>query len=103
MSAGLHGVCVAMFCGTGADGNGPPGGGAVQPHPEAHCWNQLPLRRPHSGGHEYAAGHSAAAGAGITLKTQTRETVHRPQDHAGCVTVRRAWSCVESSPCRWKT
>uniref|UniRef100_A0A3Q3XPI0 MyTH4 domain-containing protein n=1 Tax=Mola mola TaxID=94237 RepID=A0A3Q3XPI0_MOLML len=68
----LHGVCVAMFCGTGADGNGPPGGGAVQPHPEAHCWNQLPLRRPHSGGHEYAVGHSAAAGAGITLNTDKR-------------------------------
>lgn len=61
-------MCVTMFglCGAGANGSGPPGGGAVQPHPEAHCWNELPVCRPHPGGHEHTAGHSAAAGAGIT-------------------------------------
>lgn len=60
--------CVIMFglCGAGTDGSGPPGGGAVQPHPEAHCWNELPICRPHPGGHEHTTGHSAATGAGIT-------------------------------------
>lgn len=56
-------VCLLRAAGT--DGSGPPGGGAVHPHPEAHRWNQLPICRPHAGGHELTAGHSAAAGAGI--------------------------------------
>lgn len=54
-----------MVCAAGADVSGPPSGGAVQPHPEAFHWNQLPVCRPHSGGHEHTAGGSAAAGAGI--------------------------------------
>lgn len=65
--------CVIMFglCGAGADGSGPPGGSAIQPHPKAHCRNQLPVCGPHSRGHGHTTGHSAAAGAGIR-QTQTR-------------------------------
>lgn len=55
----LHSVCLP-----GADGSGPPGGGAGHPHPKAHCWNQLPLRRHHRGGHERTAGGAAAVRAG---------------------------------------
>lgn len=61
----VHFGCVSHCCVAGADGSGPPGGGAGHPHPEAYCWNQLPLRRPHSGGHEHSAGRSAAVRAGI--------------------------------------
>lgn len=65
-------LCVMFgLCGAGADDSGPPGGGAVQPHPETHCWDELPICGPHPGRHEHTAGHSAAAGAGIT-QTQTR-------------------------------
>lgn len=73
-------LCVIMFglCGAGADGSGPPGGSAVQPHPETHCRNQLPICGHHPGRHEHTTGHSAAAGAGISqysdnnIETQTR-------------------------------
>lgn len=54
------------LCGAGADGSGPPDGAAVQPHPEAHNRNQLPICGRHPGGHEHTTGHSAAAGAGIS-------------------------------------
>lgn len=55
-------------CGAGADGSGPPGGGTVQPHPEAYCRNQLPICGPYPGRHEHTAGHSAATGAGIATQ-----------------------------------
>lgn len=63
-------MTLSYCCAAGADVTGPPGGGAVQPHPEAFHWNQLPICRPYSGGYEYTAGGSAAAGAGIR-QTQT--------------------------------
>ena len=44
-------VVLFDLCGAGADVSGPPGGGTVQPHPEAHCWDELPIRRPHPGRH----------------------------------------------------
>lgn len=55
---------LCVFYIAGADGGSPPGGGAGHPHPEALCWNQLPLRRHHGGGHEHTAGGAAAVRAG---------------------------------------
>uniref|UniRef100_A0A8C2WAN1 MyTH4 domain-containing protein n=1 Tax=Cyclopterus lumpus TaxID=8103 RepID=A0A8C2WAN1_CYCLU len=74
-------TCITLgLCGAGADGSGPPGGGAVQPHPETHCWNKLPVCRPDPGGHGHTAGHSAAAGAGITqTRTRTRTLFRGPR------------------------
>uniref|UniRef100_A0A3P9KQ29 MyTH4 domain-containing protein n=1 Tax=Oryzias latipes TaxID=8090 RepID=A0A3P9KQ29_ORYLA len=57
--------CIAVImldlCGAGADGHGPSGGGAVQPHPEAHSWIKLPLRGHHCGRHERTTSGPAAA------------------------------------------
>uniref|UniRef100_A0A668RIF1 MyTH4 domain-containing protein n=1 Tax=Oreochromis aureus TaxID=47969 RepID=A0A668RIF1_OREAU len=58
------------------DGSGPPGGYTVHPHPETHCWDQLPLCRPHFGGYEHTTCHSATAGAGITQTTHLKNLDH---------------------------
>ncbi|KAM7394545.1 hypothetical protein PAMP_021340 [Pampus punctatissimus] len=68
---------------TGANGSGPHGGGAVQPHPEAHCWNELPVRRPHPGGHEHTPGRSTAAGAGSGVVSSHRHAGGKHDDGEG--------------------
>lgn len=95
---------VCTLCVAGADGSGPPGGGAGHPHPEAHCWNQLPLRRHHGGRHEHTAGGPTAVRAGTgALFTTIHCFFLLLQLSDCCVFVSRAWSWVVSSPCKWKT
>uniref|UniRef100_A0A3Q0SMD8 MyTH4 domain-containing protein n=1 Tax=Amphilophus citrinellus TaxID=61819 RepID=A0A3Q0SMD8_AMPCI len=61
---------------SGADGSGPPGGGAVHPHPEAHYWDQLSLCRHHLGGYQHTTCHSATAGAGIMQTAHLKDRDH---------------------------
>lgn len=82
-------MTLSSHCDAGADVSGPPGGGAVQPHPEAFHWYQLPICGSYSGGYEYTAGGSAAAGAG---SGQTQEA-----NAAQILSVELSGACVSSS------
>uniref|UniRef100_A0A3P9MS43 MyTH4 domain-containing protein n=1 Tax=Poecilia reticulata TaxID=8081 RepID=A0A3P9MS43_POERE len=97
----LHHLLCSLH--TSSDGSRPPCGGAGQSHPEAQCWNQLPVCGPNCGGHEHTAGHSAAAGAGVVADSGLGKfwcLILGAVRLTGFLY--RAWSCVELLPCRLK-